>query len=205
MPRPCQRVRLETGLKLDLNRLVRNGFIRPGAATGPINIAWRDSYFDEEIAAGIINANMSDPGIGWFRIRLTGGLDQQIFLVNRPRHFGGRQWFFQCPYLSCRATVLWKQPGARDFASRQKWARRVAYSSQFMGRIDRAHRGKAKINARLCSIGGFDPEEWEFPPKPMWMRTRTYNRAEQKFDRYQAILDHGIDELFALAMGLGEK
>jgi hypothetical protein len=31
MPRPLQRVCLESGLKLDLNRLARRGFIKPGA------------------------------------------------------------------------------------------------------------------------------------------------------------------------------
>jgi hypothetical protein len=31
MPRPRQRVRLESGLKLDLNKLMRNGFAKPGA------------------------------------------------------------------------------------------------------------------------------------------------------------------------------
>jgi hypothetical protein len=67
--------------------------------------------------------------------------------------------------------------------------------------VDRAHRGQAKINARLCAIGGFDPEEWDFPPKPKWMRWRTYNRAEEKFDRYEAILDEGTIELLAKFMG----
>jgi len=46
----------------------------------------------------------------------------------------------------------------------------VAYASQFLGRDDRAHRGQAKLNSRLCSIGGFDPDEWDIPPKPKWMR-----------------------------------
>jgi hypothetical protein len=26
----------------------------------------------------------------------------------------------------------------------------------------------------LCSVGGFNPDEWDFPPKPKWMRWRTY-------------------------------
>jgi len=200
MPRPCQRVRLESGLKLDINRLVRDGFIRPGAVTGPIGIRWTNTYFDEEIASGFITADMSRTDVGHFRIRL-GELDQQIFLVARPRHFGGRQWFFICPYDNRRAMVLWKPQGARWFACRQYWGnRRVAYSSQFMGPTDRAHRGKAKINSRLCSIGGFDADEWDLPPKPKWMRWRTYNRSEAKFDRYQAILDDGIVEL-AIKLG----
>jgi hypothetical protein len=50
----------------------------------------------------------------------------------------------------------------------------------------------ARINARLCHIGGFNPDEWDFPPKPKWMRWRTYNRAEEKFDRYGAALNEGL-------------
>jgi hypothetical protein len=89
MPRPCQRACLESGLKLDINRLARRGFIRPGGATGPVGIRWTNSYFDEEVASGIITTDMSGRDEGWFRIQI-GQLDQRIILVARPRHFGGR-------------------------------------------------------------------------------------------------------------------
>jgi hypothetical protein len=59
MPRPRQRACLESGLKLDINRLSRRGFIRPGAHTGPTGIVWRDSCFDQIRAAGEITADMS--------------------------------------------------------------------------------------------------------------------------------------------------
>ena len=88
MPRPCQRVRLESGLKLDLNRLARRGFIQPGAYKGS-RIGWTNSYTGERIASGLITANMNGPDEGWFRIQI-GSLDQHIPLVSRPRHFGGR-------------------------------------------------------------------------------------------------------------------
>jgi hypothetical protein len=111
--------------------------------------------------------------------------------------------YFVCPHDTNRlASVLWMPPGAHAFASRKSWGRRVAYASQFLDRDNRAHRGQAKIRTRLCSIGGFDPEEWELPPKPKWMRTRTYRRAEAKFDRYNSVLDSGI---FELAARLGMK
>jgi hypothetical protein len=42
MPRRLQRVRLESGLKLNLISLARRGFIKPGAITGPVGIAWTD-------------------------------------------------------------------------------------------------------------------------------------------------------------------
>ena len=94
------------------------------------------------------------------------------------------------------ASVLWKPPGSNRFCSRQAWGnRRVAYSSQFLDPDNRAHRRKAKIKARL--IADLDPDEWAFPPKPKWMRWRTYKRYEQRFDRYESILGSGIEELVA--------
>src|SRR6516165_5050883 len=189
MPRTGYRVRLESGLKLDINELARNRFIRPGAATGPVGIRWTSDW--GEIAAGTITADMSGIDWGCLCIRV-GGVDQRIILVARPRHFGGRQWFFVCPYLNRRCHVLWMPPGAGSFACRQRWGQQVAYASQFHDSIVRAHRGMARINARLCRIGRFNPDEWDFPPKPKWMRWRTYNRAEEKFDRYEAALNEGL-------------
>lgn len=196
MPRPSQRVRLENGLKLNLNSLARRGFIRPGADTARAGIAWTDSYTGNEIASGLITADMSGQFEGWFRIQLQ-NLDQRIALEPVSRHFGGRQWYFVCPHTNRRACVLWLPPGAHSFACRQKWRGQVAYASQFLDRTNRAHHGQAKIKSRLCSKGGFDPEEWDFPPKPKWMRWGTYNRAEKAFDRYEAILNEGILELAA--------
>jgi hypothetical protein len=193
MPRPLQRVRLESGLKLNLNRLARRGIIKPGAITGPVGVAWTEKYTGDEIASGLITADMS--GIeGWFRIQL-GHLDQRILLITKRRHFGGRQWYFVCPYTNRPASVLWKPPGAQSFASRQKWERQVAYASQFMDRIARGHQGAATIKSRLCSFGGFDPDEWDLPPKPKWMRWRTYNRMVERFDRYQALVEEGLLEV----------
>ena len=196
MPRPLQRVRLESGLKLNLNALAQRGFIRPGTCTGPLGIAWTNSYTGEQFASGLITAEMSGRYEGWFQIQI-GQLHQRINLITQPRHFGGQQWYFVCPYTHRPASVLWKPPGAQSFASRQKWGRQVAYSSQFLDRIDRAHRGQAKIKSRLRLMGGFDQDEWDFPPKPKWMRWRTYNRAEEKFNHYESILDEGIVELVA--------
>ena len=85
------------------------------------------------------------------------------------------------------ASVLWKPSGATRFCSRQTWGRQVAYASQFETPSDRAWRGKAKIKARL--IADLDPDVWNFPAKPKWMRWRTYERYVDKHDHYEAILD----------------
>jgi hypothetical protein len=88
MARNRQRVCLQDGLKLDLNRLARRGFIKFGANIGPRGITWTHSYWGE-IATGTVSANMSGQNEGWLRIQL-GKLDQWITLVARPRHFGGK-------------------------------------------------------------------------------------------------------------------
>jgi hypothetical protein len=45
--------------------------------------------------------------------------------------------------------------------------------SQFMDPGARANQGAATIKSRLCSIGGFDPDEWDLPPKPCINRAWT--------------------------------
>ena len=200
MPRPRHRACLEDGLKLDLNHLARRGFVEFGANIGVRGITWTHSYWGQ-VARGIISAEMSDPHDAWLRIQI-GEAVQRITLVSRSRNFGGRQWFFLCPVTGRLATVLWKPPGAARFCSRQAWGRQVAYASQFLDRDSRAHHGQSKISSRLCSIGRFNPEDWNFPPKPKWMRWKTYNRLEQKFDRYEDTLDSGIESLVTKLDGL---
>jgi hypothetical protein len=52
---------------------------------------------------------------------------------------------------------------------------------------------KSKINSKLCEIGGFDPEEWDFPAKPKWMRQRTYERMDRCFNAQEDKLDRHIE------------
>jgi hypothetical protein len=194
MPRPLQRTCLEAGLKLDLNELMRKGCIVPGAYSS-FSMRWRNHYWDEEIGSAEFTADLRYRHEGRLDIKMDDG-QQTIFLVPRPRRFGGNQWYFVCPTMNRCCSVLWMPPGATRFCSRQAWgSRRVAYASQFLDADNRAHRGKAKIKRRLT--GDLDPDEWELPPKPKWMRWRTYNRYEERFDRYEAILEDGIAWLMA--------
>ena len=174
MSRPRQRVCSQDGLKVDLNRLALRGFVQTGANMGVRGIKWTHSYWGET-ASGMISADMSGTDGGWFRIEL-GSLDQRIILVSCDRHFGARQWYFVCPVRNRPASVLWKLPGANRFCSRQTWGRQVGYQSQFNDATNRAHSGKARIKSRL--IANLDPDEWDLPPKPKWMRWATYNRHE---------------------------
>jgi hypothetical protein len=176
---------LQEGLKLDFNWLVRRGLIAPGFSTGTHAIRWTNGN-GKMIASGWISADMEGDNEGLFCIRID-DFEQRIALVTLPRHYGGRQWFFVCPLTDRRASILWLPRGAQQFASRHAWPDKVAYSSQFMTPMDRAHLAKEKIKRRL--IGELDTEEWDLPPKPKWMRWRTYHRLVERFERYEAALD----------------
>ena len=191
MPRFRQRACLQDGLKLDLNKLARAGLLQPDARAS-CTYTWTNSYTGERTASALITAQLQTVRAGWFRIEM-GELDQWIDLVSQPRHFGGRQWYFKSP-ITHRCSVLWMPPGAPRFCGRHELGRHMAYASQFDTPIDRAHRGKAKIKARL--IGTCDPDEWVLLPKPKWMRWGTYSKLEQKFDAYEGALNRS-----ALARG----
>jgi hypothetical protein len=72
MPRPLQRACLEAGLKLDLNRLVREGCIVPNAIRA-FSMRWRNNYWDEEIASAELTAHMVDRHEGRLHIRMDLG------------------------------------------------------------------------------------------------------------------------------------
>jgi hypothetical protein len=95
MPRPRYRACLQDGLKLDLNELARKGFIKFGADIGARRISWSNSQ-RRKIASAVFTADMTDPSRAWFRVAI-GRFLQGITLVSRPRHYGGRQWFYLCP------------------------------------------------------------------------------------------------------------
>jgi hypothetical protein len=197
VPRHRLRVCLQDGLKLNLNLLIRQGTVRPGLSTGPSPIQWSRSG-----AVAVITANLCDPETGWLRCR-TEHADQLIPLGSCPRRFGGRQWYFVCPVTNKRASVFWRPPGAKEFRSRQAWGEKVAYRSQFQTIYDRGHAGKAKIKTRL--IGELNPEDWELPPKPKWMRWRTYKRLAERFDAYDDMTYPDDSTLPALVAKLSRR
>jgi hypothetical protein len=50
-----------------------------------------------------------------------------------------------------------------------------------------------------------NPDEGEFPPKPKWMRWKTYQRHVDRYDRYEDILNEGIAELAARFLAWDSK
>lgn len=162
------RVPLEAGPKLDLNRLVREGFIRDGARS-QFGLRWSDG------SRASIDAYLNPEG--WARLIIEhDDARQEIGLVSVPANFGGRKWFFLCPKTYRRASILWKPPGSPYFAGRTAYGRQVAYNSQFEGLHDR---GISKARAIRKRLGGGDDLFEPFPEKPTRMRWRTYERLRQ--------------------------
>jgi Family of unknown function (DUF5681) len=180
MARRRQRVRLQDGLKLDLNRLIRQHVMRPGA-NQLSTIRWSYRHTDKEIASGRITAEMTQELRGRFRIEL-GDLDQWIELVAVARPYGGRQWYFLCPRTERRASVLWKPPGARSFACRQAWGRQVAYGSQFQSPYQRASSAAQGIRYRLGE------KEDVSPPRPKGMHRRTYEKIMRRYEAHETVI-----------------
>ena len=186
MARPRQRVRLQDGLWIDLNKLLRDG--PPGTIPWPIEIGWTSNFYGE-VAKGWITIERETEDRGCLRIVMN-ELDQRLELIAQPRHFGGQQWYFRCPVTSRKCSVVWLPPGASRFSSRQAWGKQVAYSTQFESPFDRAISARQKVKLRL--IGDLDPREWELPPKPKWMRRHTYDRLAEKYLSHQGKIDKCI-------------
>lgn len=105
MSRPRKRVRLQDGLWLDLNKLLREGLGQPGKIPWPVEIRWVPTR-SGEIAKESITIRKEGEERGFLRIVL-GNIDQRLELVSQLRHFGGRQWYFQCPVTGRKCSVVW--------------------------------------------------------------------------------------------------
>ena len=79
----------------------------PGSGTVPRNIVWRDAGSGELIAFGSCYSDAQWPEEGGSLNVSLGGLRQEIRLQAVPRHFGGHQWYFVCPFASRLCSVLW--------------------------------------------------------------------------------------------------
>jgi hypothetical protein len=134
MARHFQRVPLELGLQLNINRLISDGFVQPGRVTQLSDFYWLDDEGDvratAQIEANLTITSADNARYGTMRIQAN-WINQPIHLVGRPRHFGGLQWYFVCPVQNRCVSVLWSLPGRRFFAGRKSLGKQVAYLSQY--------------------------------------------------------------------------
>jgi hypothetical protein len=196
MARERKRIPLEDGLKLDLNKLHLHAI----SQTEPLQrvICWNPRYSSDAKTIGLLNCRLASATRGSMRLRV-GALQQSIDLVAAPRHYGGVQWYFTCPVTRRRASVLWLPPGASCFASRQAWAGKVAYATQFQSPAYRAMSQAKGIRDKLgdeqyTSIF-FNPP----PQKPRGMHRRTFDAQVERLEAYEEKCDLFVQKLISRA------
>ncbi len=162
---------------LDVNRLHRDGCLRPGWS-GTVHWA-RDG---EEAASIGIRASQGRVILTYGHRWLDGAwqeAEEPVPIVWTPCHFGGSRPWFVCPGIvdgvPCRRRVGRLCGPGRYFLCRHCY--RLAYQSQREQPYERALRRANGIRMRL---GGEPGMLCPFPGKPKGMHRRTYERLWQR-------------------------
>ena len=115
----------ESGLTLTLSKLLRDKLFRPGCV-GAGSLIWTNTSTGERIGSIGYEAHLGEEN-GRVRLHYTTtrrdgekrDSDCWIQLETTPQPFGGRRWWFTCPWTGVRAAKLHLPEGALTFASRQ--------------------------------------------------------------------------------------
>jgi hypothetical protein len=194
-----EKVTVESCYVLDLARLLRQGWVKPGAFVTS-NISWSNARTGKEQASIGLQANLYDLHAAWVRLHYSVGdkpQDYRVWLRRVPCRLGGFRWWWQCPRTGHDSAKLYLPPGGTMFLSRRAY--RMAYISERGGPIDRSHRRQARLYAKL----GEDYVLFnECPPnRPKGMHQKTFERLEaetmQAIDRHDAIFMAGAARIMA--------
>jgi hypothetical protein len=183
------RATTQSGLTLSLSKLLRDRLFRPGCAWSG-SLIWTNTATGEQVGSIGYEAHLGQDS-GQVRLKYTTTRwdgekresDYWIQLETMPQHFGGRRWWFVCPRTGRRAAKLYLPNGAFTFAARQAY--RLAYRSQREAPHDRALRRAFKLRGRLGADGGIG----DYIAKPKWMRRRTFERAVERVNQAEEIVE----------------
>jgi hypothetical protein len=178
---------VESALAIDIRHLARL-LALPGRAF-TFNIEWSSgtggalsAQASFLVVTGQGEATVTCQGVtrfgAWGRDTQGIAAGQTIAIVSHPQSFGGARWFLVCPRRGTSTLRLYLPLGARGFASREAY--RLGYACQRESRRDQALRRARKARAK---IGGSVNLTLPLPPKPKWMRWRTYDRHRSEVDR----------------------
>lgn len=180
---------VETCRAIDVNRLHREGCLRPGWSGG-----WQWSLDGEKVAS--INLRAEDERLHLsYRVRVAEGgwedVEETVRIVRVPCRFGGTRPYFICPGvvngISCGRRVVKLHGSGRYFLCRHCY--RLAHASQSEGAWDRALRRANKIRVRL---GGEPGMASPFPPRPKGMWRRTYERLRNEVFEAEQLADEAF-------------
>ena len=171
------RPHLESALCLNLPRLLRTSAIWPGCnVSGALH--WTNGDGDEVGSIGYHARLGRDEGeLTLHYADGTGderkAIECHVWLVTRPCHYGGRRWYFVCPYTGRRALKLYKWPGIDRFCHRDAIKPKPTYASQRVNGLDRINAQRWALRRKL---GDEYSTLFDEPVKPKWMRWRTFQR-----------------------------
>lgn len=191
-PHICQaRGLVEQCWRLDVDAICWTGLSHPSAYVSAVAFA---------AAAGArgrltISADRTGPASASMCVESVRGLSgtdrvsefrQYVEMVCSQPHFGGVRWWFICPESGARCRTLFLPIAGDRFVSRQ--ALGLTYQSQQMSAEDRAIVLARRIRMQLGGATWRDLSLSQ-PPKPKWMRWKTYSRLATKAaaSEYRAI------------------
>jgi hypothetical protein len=185
---------VESGLTLDLYKIIRRGLFQPGQFRSG-SIVWTHVGTGERVASIGYEAHMEGES-GHVRLHYTTthaytgekrDSDYTITLETTIQPFGGRRWWFRCPRSGDLVSKLHLPNGAYTFASRRAY--RLGYRSQRETPCDRAISRAFSLRRKLGDDGGIG----DYVTKPKGMHRRTFERAMGEIDRAEETVDgHAI-------------
>ena len=128
-----------------------------------------------------------------YRIRSNGedwqSVSQRVPIRWTSCRFGGERPWFVCDVhangVYCGRRVAKLYGGGRLFACR--YCYRLGYAIQRGGPMDRAHHNLGRLHRKLRA--DYDGPDMPPPPKPKWMRWKTYSRIARQIEAGQERLD----------------
>jgi hypothetical protein len=182
---------IEDGLVLSISALRRDGLLRSGRWSG--RLVWRMVYSGKETSNISYIADIGEETGSWRVIYTTTHADGSktpsdytISLISTPQPFGGRRWWFLCPFSGARVAKLYMVPGSTKFAARTAYRRRLAYRSQRAAPFDRACERAWHLRHALGDRHGALGDWIE---KPKWMRWQTFEKKLARVRQAEARAD----------------
>lgn len=183
--------KLDEGLKLDINRMKRQGQIRHSCYCSG-DIQWTYTNTGEYASSLGYESNLMDEGNMWLRLKYSHTpwwseeaekVDYTIKIASTHPNYGGRRLWFICPITGRRAAVLHKPNTSSYFASRHAF--NMLYESQSQCPISRAAERKWKL---INKLGG----ENFYYLKPKGMHRKTHERMLKEIEALEYRLDYSM-------------
>ena len=115
---------------------------------------------------------------------------ERIEIVSIPAHFGGRLWFFLCPYTGRRARKIYRWPDM-GFCHREASPVPPSYAHQNEAHLERTASAMARVRKRL---GGW-PGKVEKPTGMDWGKYyRLSMRHAELSNRFWRLASRGLSE-----------